>query len=74
MDDEEDLVDSKFKKMDNQDDICKVVIYNHFVGFNFVPNLIVISFNHLYPVIIMGFTCKGCVIQKENVKTQAIEY
>ena len=44
-----------------------------FVGFNFVSNLIVISFNLLYPVFIMGFNCKGCVIEKESVKTQAIE-
>ena len=44
-----------------------------FVGFNSVSNLIVISFNLLYPVFIMGFNCKGCVIEKESVKTQAIE-
>ena len=44
-----------------------------FVGFNFVPNLIVILFNLLYPVFIVGFNCKGCVIERECVKTQAIE-
>ena len=44
-----------------------------FVGFNFVPNLIVIFFNLLYPVFIVGFNCKGCVIEREYVKTQAIE-
>ena len=44
-----------------------------FVGFNFVPNLIVILFNLLYPVFIVGFDCKVCVIKKENVKTQTIE-
>ena len=44
-----------------------------FVSFNFVPNLIVILFNLLYPVFIVGFNCKGCVIERENVKTQAIE-
>ena len=44
-----------------------------FVGFNYVPNLIVILFNLLYPVFIMGFDCKGCVLERESVKTQAIE-
>ena len=36
-----------------------------FVGFNFVPNLIVILFNLLCPVFILGFDCKGCVIEIE---------
>ena len=36
-----------------------------FVGFNSVPNLIVILFNLLYPVFIVGFVCKGCVIERE---------
>ena len=44
-----------------------------FVGFNSVLNLIVILFNHLYPIFIVGFDCKGCVIQRESVKTQAIK-
>ena len=44
-----------------------------FVGFNFVPNLIEILFNLLYPVFIVGFNCKGCVIERECMKTQAIE-
>ena len=44
-----------------------------FVGFNFVSNLIVILFNLLYPVFIVGFNCKGCVIERKCVKTQAIE-
>ena len=44
-----------------------------FVGFNSVPNLIVILFNRLYPVFIVGFNCKGCVIERECVKTQAIK-
>ena len=35
-----------------------------FVGFYSVPNLIVIIFNLLYPVRIVGFHCKGCVIEK----------
>ena len=38
-----------------------------------MPNLIVISFNLLYPVFIVGFYYKGCVIERESVKTQAIE-
>ena len=45
----------------------------YFVGFYSVPNLIVIIFNLLYPVFIVGFDCKGCVLEKESVKTQAIE-
>ena len=45
----------------------------YFVGFNSMPNLIVILFNLLYPVFIMRFNCKGCVIERENMKTQAIE-
>ena len=45
----------------------------YFVGFYFVPNLIVILFNLLYPVFIVGFDCKGCVIKRESVKTQVIE-
>ena len=38
-----------------------------------MPNLIVILFNLLYLVFIVGFNCKGCVIERESVKTQAIE-
>ena len=45
----------------------------YFVGFYSVPNLIVILFNLLYPVFIVGFDCKGCVLERESVKTQAIE-
>ena len=44
-----------------------------FVGFNSMPNLIVILFNLLYLIFIVGFDCKGCVIERESVKTQAIE-
>ena len=46
-----------------------------FVGFNSVPNFIVILFNLLYPVFIVGFNCKDYVIERESVcvKTQAIE-
>ena len=47
--------------------------YVFFVGFYSVPNLIVILFNLLYPVFIVGFDCKGCVIERKSVKTQAIE-
>ena len=51
--------------------LCKVVIYNYvFVGFYFVPNLIVIMFNILYPVFIVRFICKDCVCERESVKTQ----
>ena len=45
----------------------------YFVGFYSIPNLIVIIFNLLYPVFIVGFDCKGCVLERESVKTQAIE-
>ena len=38
-----------------------------------MPNLIVIIFNLLYPVFIVRFDCKGCVLERECVKTQAIE-
>ena len=38
-----------------------------------MPNLIVILFNLLYPVFIVRLNCKGCVIERECVKTQAIE-
>ena len=44
-----------------------------FVGCNSVTILIVILFNFLYPVFIVGLYCKGCVIEREYVKTQAIE-
>ena len=45
----------------------------YFVGFYSMPNLIVIIFKLLYPVFIVGFDCKGCVLERECVKTQAIE-
>ena len=38
-----------------------------------MPNLIVVLLNLLYLVFIVGFNCKGCVIKRESVKTQAIE-
>ena len=44
-----------------------------FVGFNSVPNLIVNLFNLLYPVFVVGFNCKGFVIERVCVKTQVIE-
>ena len=44
-----------------------------FVDFYSVSNLIVILFNLMYPVFVVGFDCKGCVIERECVKTQAIE-
>ena len=45
----------------------------YFVGFYSMPNLIIIIFNLLYPVFIVGFDYKGCVLEGESVKTQAIE-
>ena len=39
----------------------------YFVGFYSVANLIVIIFNLLYPVFIMGFDCKGYVLEREKV-------
>ena len=45
----------------------------YYVGFYSVPNLIVIIFNLVYPIFIVGFDCKGCVLERENVKTQAIK-
>ena len=36
-----------------------------------MPNLIVIMFNILYPVFIMGFNCKGC--EKERVRERERE-
>ena len=45
----------------------------YFVGFYSVPNLIVIIFNRLYPVSVVGIYCKDYVIVRESVKTQAIE-
>ena len=51
--------------------MCKVVIYNYvYVGFNSVSNLIIILFNLLYPKFHVGFICKGCVEERESVKTQ----
>ena len=35
------------------------------VGFYSISNLIVILFNLLYLVFIVGFDCKGCVIERE---------
>ena len=38
-----------------------------FVGFNSVPNLIVILFNLLYPIFIVRFNCKCYVRERESV-------
>ena len=38
-------------------------------GFYSMPNLIVIIFNLLYPVFIVGFDCKDYVLERESVKT-----
>ena len=43
------------------------------VGFYSMLNLIVIIFNLLYSVFIVGFDYKGCVLERESVKTQAIK-
>ena len=45
----------------------------YFVGFYYVPNLIVILLNLMYPVFVVGIYCKGYVIVRESVKTQKIE-
>ena len=45
----------------------------HSVGFYSMSNLIVILFNLMYPVFVVGIYCKSCMIVRENVKTQAIE-
>ena len=37
-----------------------------FVGLYSVPNLIVMLFNLLYLVFIVGFHCKGCVLKRER--------
>ena len=38
-----------------------------------MPNLVVILFNLMYPVFVVGIYCKGCVIVRKSMKTQAIE-
>ena len=38
-----------------------------------MSNLIVILFNLMYLVFVVEIYCKGCVIVRESVKTQAIE-
>ena len=45
----------------------------YFVGFYSMPNLIVIIFNLVYPIFIVGCDCKGRVLERECVKTQASE-
>ena len=44
-----------------------------FVSFYSMSNLIVILFNFMYPVFVVGIYCKGCVLVRKSVKTQAIE-
>ena len=39
----------------------------YFVGFYSVPNLIIILFNLLYHVFIVGFDCKGYVLERKRV-------
>ena len=38
-----------------------------FIGLYSMPNLIVMLFNLLYPVFIVRFHCKGCVLERERV-------
>ena len=38
-----------------------------------MPNLTVIIFNLVYRVFIVGFDCKGCMLERESVKTQESE-
>ena len=38
-----------------------------------MSNLIVILFNLMYPIFVVGIYYKSCVIVRESVKTQAIE-
>ena len=45
----------------------------YFVDFYSMPNLIVIIFIPLYPIFIVEFDYKGCVLERESVKTQASE-
>ena len=48
-----------------------------FVGFYSMPNFIVILFNLLYPIFIVGFNCKGCVREKEcedSIKLKTEEF
>ena len=44
-----------------------------FVGFNSVPNLIVILFNLLYPVFNVGFYCKSCERERERERERESE-
>ena len=54
--------------MEPKGEIIKLWFTNmYFVGFYSVPNLIVIIFNLLYLVFIVGFNCKGCVLERERV-------
>ena len=43
-----------------------IFITLYFVGLYSVSNLIVMFFNLLYPVCIVGFHCKGCVLERER--------
>ena len=54
--------------------ICKVVIYKFVLCWLlFRAKFDCILFNLLYLVFVVGIYCKGCVIVRESVKTQAIE-
>ena len=45
----------------------------YLAGFYSMPNLIIILFNFTYLVFVVGIYCKGRVIVRESVKTQATE-
>ena len=49
----------------NRRTLCKVVIYNYVLCWLYsLTNLILILFDLLYPVFMVGFNCKGCVIER----------
>ena len=45
----------------------------YFVGFYSIPNLIVILFNLMYPIFVIGIYCKVSVIVRESMKSREIE-
>ena len=54
--------------------LCKVVIYNIvFCWLIFRAKFDCNVIQSLYPIFIVGFHCKGCVLEREKVKTQATE-
>ena len=45
----------------------------YFVGFYSVPNLIAILFNLVYPVFIVRFDCKGCMVERERERVRRLK-